>query len=208
MRGSLLALLAAAAASPLLAGPGGGVIVYTAPDGGHRVANIAPAFAAASVPTGLEDRRRELWPVVERLSRANGLDPQLVDLVIRMESGYNSRAVSRRGARGVMQLMPETARMYGVRDMFDASENIRGGVSYLRDLMSRFEANVGLALAAYNAGPEAVSAYGGVPPYEETRGYVRAILAAYSGASSTEGPLITNRGSTGGSPIGRRLGLR
>jgi hypothetical protein len=80
-----------------------------------------------------------------------------------------------------MQLMPGTASLYGVRNAFDPVQNIRGGVRYLRDLLQRFDSNVALALAAYNAGPEAVDRHGGVPPYAETRGYVRSILAAYQG---------------------------
>jgi hypothetical protein len=107
-----------------------------------------------------------------------------VDLVIRMESGYNPRAVSPKGARGVMQLMPATASMYGVANLFDPLQNIRAGVRYLKDLFQRFNSDVSLALAAYNAGPEAVEKHGGVPPYDETRSYVRAILMAYRGDTS------------------------
>ena len=101
-----------------------------------------------------------------------------------MESGYNPRAVSPKGARGVMQLMPATASMYGVANLFDPLQNIRAGVRYLKDLFQRFNSDVSLALAAYNAGPEAVEKHGGVPPYDETRSYVRAILMAYRGDTS------------------------
>jgi hypothetical protein len=180
-------LLIAAAVSALAGvsvagGRSSGVCIYTAPDGTRHVLEVPAAGSyAGAVPDGLAARREQLWPTVQKAARSNGLDPNLVDLVIRMESGYNSRAVSPKGARGVMQLMPGTASLYGVRNVFDPFDNIRGGVHYLRDLLQRFDSNVALALAAYNAGPEAVDRHGGVPPYDETRSYVRTILNAYQG---------------------------
>jgi hypothetical protein len=162
-----------------------GVLIYTAPDGSRHVINVPAAGSwAGAVPAGLAQRRQQLWPAVQEAARTQGLDPNLVDLVIRMESGYNPRAVSPKGARGVMQLMPETASLYGVRNSFDPFQSIRGGVHYLRDLMERFDSNVALALAAYNAGPDAVEKHGGVPPYNETRAYVRTILSAYQGEAN------------------------
>ncbi|MBZ5588928.1 MAG: lytic transglycosylase domain-containing protein [Acidobacteriia bacterium] len=159
-----------------------GVFIFTAPDGTRRVVNVpASGLGTIVIPEGAAERRAALWPTVEETARLHGLDPRLVDLVIRMESGYNSRAVSSKGARGVMQLMPATASMYGVANVFDPLENIRAGVRYLKDLFARFNSDVSLALAAYNAGPEAVEKHGGVPPYDETRSYVRAILMAYRG---------------------------
>jgi soluble lytic murein transglycosylase-like protein len=164
---------------------GGGVFIVTASDGSRRVINVpAPGSSSGSVPDGIGERRQQLWPLVQEAARDRGLDPTLVDLVIRMESGYNPRAVSRKGARGVMQLMPDTASLYGVRNSFDPLQNIRGGVRYLGDLLQRFDSNVALALAAYNAGPDAVERHGGVPPYDETRAYVRTILAAYNGEAN------------------------
>lgn len=177
-----VAILAAAAAA---AERSAGVMIFTAPDGTRRIVNVPAAGvrSCGSIPEGAAARRTALWPTVEETARQHGLDPHLVDLVIRLESGYNPRAVSAKGAQGVMQLMPSTARLYGVVDAFDPFENIRGGIRYLRDLLVRFESNLALALAAYNAGPEAVARHGGVPPYEETRTYVASILAAYqSGA--------------------------
>ncbi len=159
----------------------GGIIVYTGPDGSRRVVNVAAAPRAAYVPVASEARRSALWPVVETTAREHGLDPHLIDLVIRMESGYNPRAVSPKGASGVMQLMPATAQLYGVKDVFDAVENIRGGTRYLADLLRRFGSDLRLALAAYNAGPEAVARHNGVPPYAETQNYVHSILGAYRG---------------------------
>ncbi len=161
---------------------GGGVIVVTEPDGTKRVFNVAAAAPAGRpIPNGSAVRQAELWPKVEEIATAHGVDPRLVDLMIRVESGYDPTAVSPKGARGVMQLMPATASLYGVADPFDPFENIRGGVRYFKDLLERFQHDLSLALAAYNAGPEAVERYGGVPPYEETRNYVASILAAYNG---------------------------
>lgn len=122
---------------------------------------------------------RELAGLIEEASRTHGVDPRLVSAVARRESAWDVRAVSSAGACGVMQLMPETARYLGVRDIFDARENIFGGARYLRTLLDTFNGDLDLALAAYNAGPGAVAKYRGVPPYAETRAYVASIRAAY-----------------------------
>ena len=105
-----------------------------------------------------------------------GISERLVAAVIRVESGFNAQAVSRKGARGLMQLMPATATTLGVRDAFNPAQNIDGGVRHLRGLMERYRHNLPLALAAYNAGEQAVTVYGGVPPYPETQEYVARIL--------------------------------
>ncbi|PYN32987.1 MAG: lytic transglycosylase [Candidatus Rokuibacteriota bacterium] len=115
-----------------------------------------------------------------------GVPEQLVSAVIRVESAFNPRAVSSKGARGLMQLMPETASVLGVRNMFDPYENIDGGVRHLRGLIDRFGQNLPLALAAYNAGEKAVTAYQGIPPYPETRDYVTRILRLFD--ASGDGP--------------------
>jgi soluble lytic murein transglycosylase-like protein len=108
--------------------------------------------------------------------------------VISAESGYNPQAVSRAGARGLMQLMPETARRYGVRNSMDPVDNIYGGVKYLRDLLTMFKGNMELAVAAYNAGENAVIRYGlRVPPYTETLGYVPKVLDFYRKFQTREG---------------------
>jgi hypothetical protein len=209
-----------------------GVFIFTAPDGTRRIVNVpASGPGTIAIPDAATDRRAALWPAVEEAARSQGLDPRLVDLVIRMESGYNPRAVSSRGARGVMQLMPATASMYGVANIFDPLQNIRAGVRYLKDLFERFNSDVSLALAAYNAGPEAVQKHGGVPPYDETQGYVKAILMAYRGDASMttlsggfgrparrarpvellgeDGrSLIANVRHLGEAPVARPLGLR
>jgi hypothetical protein len=180
----LVLVLAVWGACALAGGGSGGVFIVTGTDGVRRIVNVPAAPGESNqVPQGTAGRREELWSVVQDAAKTHGLDPTLVDLVIRMESGYNPRAVSAKGARGVMQLMPSTASLYGVRDSFDPRENIRAGVHYLRDLVARFDSDLSLALAAYNAGPEAVAKHGGVPPYSETRHYVSSILSAYQGKS-------------------------
>jgi soluble lytic murein transglycosylase-like protein len=111
-------------------------------------------------------------------AREAGLDPWLVASVVQAESAFDPRAVSRAGASGLMQLMPSAAADHGVRDLFDPAENLRGGAEHLRTMLDRFE-SVPLALAAYNAGATTVERYDGVPPYKETREYVRRVLAIF-----------------------------
>ena len=114
----------------------------------------------------------ELQALIQRIAAAGRVDPDLVEAVVRAESGFDPLAVSHRGAQGLMQLMPSTARSVGVENSFIASENLRGGVAYLRQMLDLFDGNTRLALAAYNAGPNTVLQYRDVPPYAETRGYV------------------------------------
>jgi len=114
-------------------------------------------------------------PMIEQNAAVHGVSPHLVRAVIQQESGFNPRAVSHKGAMGLMQLMPATATEYGVGDPYDPSENIRAGVAYLKGLLVRFKDDVKLALAAYNAGPTAVLKYKDIPPYRETRDYVSRI---------------------------------
>jgi soluble lytic murein transglycosylase-like protein len=123
----------------------------------------------------------QLLPLIDRHAGLQQLDPRLVRAVVQIESGYNAQALSRAGAMGLMQLMPETARDLSVRNPYDPDENLRGGTTYLRQLLDRFKGSVELALAAYNAGPEPVERHGGIPPYAETRDYVRQILSLYMG---------------------------
>jgi soluble lytic murein transglycosylase-like protein len=118
-------------------------------------------------------------PDIERIARQNKLEPALVHAVISAESGYNPRAVSPKGAMGLMQLMPGTARRFGVQDAFDPVSNIKGGARYLRVLLDQFK-NVKLVLAAYNAGENAVIRYrNNIPPYDETRTYVFRVINFY-----------------------------
>jgi len=113
-----------------------------------------------------------LQALIQQIATAGRVDPALVEAVVRAESGFDPFAVSHRGAQGLMQLMPETARAVGVENSFSAQENLRGGVAYLRQMLDLFKGDTRLALAAYNAGPNTVLEYRGIPPYKETRGYV------------------------------------
>jgi hypothetical protein len=126
-------------------------------------------------------KRQNLENVVEKYARQYGVDQELVWAVIRQESGFNSRAVSPKGAMGLMQLMPGTAAMLGVSDAFDVEQNIAGGIKYLERCLNQFNQDVPLALAAYNAGPDNVVKYQGCPPFPETRQYVASVLKAYGG---------------------------
>jgi soluble lytic murein transglycosylase-like protein len=128
----------------------------------------------------------DLEPVIARHSGDQNLDPKLVKAVIQVESGYNSRARSNKGALGLMQLMPDTASLLNVRNPFDPEENVRAGTRYLRQLLDRFAGRLELALAGYNAGPGAVEKHRGVPPYAETRDYVRQVMALYRGPGEVD----------------------
>jgi soluble lytic murein transglycosylase-like protein len=130
---------------------------------------------------------------IDRHARRAGLDPRLVQAVVQVESGYNARALSSKGAMGLMQLMPETARRVGVANPYDVDENLLGGTTYLRQLVDRFGGQLTLALAGYNAGPEAVERHGGVPPYRETRDYVSRVLGMVDGADAALGGELRGR---------------
>jgi hypothetical protein len=124
--------------------------------------------------------RLDLDAVIKTASGAYRLDPDLVNSVIRAESGFNVRAVSPKGAQGLMQLMPQTASQLGVQNAFDPQANVEGGTRYLRELLERYDFDLVKALAAYNAGPQRVEQYGGVPPYYETKAYVARIVRDFN----------------------------
>jgi len=122
----------------------------------------------------------------DRYARAHNLPPALVRAIIKAESNGQRNAVSPKGAKGVMQLMPFTSKRLNVSDPFDPIENIEGGVKYIKELLATFEGNLTNTIAAYNAGPAAVKKYGGVPPYQETRQYVRRVLDLYQQYTALE----------------------
>ena len=137
----------------------------------------------APVSGAMAGRRDRYEHLITAAATRHGVDPNLVHAVIRAESAYRPRAESHAGARGLMQLMPATAKRFGVRDIWDPEQNIEGGVAYLRFLQHRFDGDIRLALAAYNAGEGAVAKYGNrIPPYRETRTYVKRVLR-YLGAA-------------------------
>ena len=117
-------------------------------------------------------------------SAQEGVDPALVSAIVAHESGFNPNATSSAGAQGLMQLMPSTAQGLGVTDSYDPAQNIAGGTHLIRTLLDRYDGNLGLALAAYNAGPGAVDRAGGIPPYGETQAYVRDVIANYQRTTS------------------------
>lgn len=146
---------------------------------------VAAAAAPADGPRTLPvlDDQGDLRGIVQRLSEERGLDPKLVDSVVRVESAYNPSAVSHKGALGLMQLMPDTARRLEVDDPFDPEQNVRGGIRELDRLIARYSGNLQLALAAYNAGEGAVERHRGIPPFQETRDYVARVLSLYTGSA-------------------------
>jgi soluble lytic murein transglycosylase-like protein len=121
------------------------------------------------------------------------IDPDFINSVIRAESDFNNRAVSKKGAQGLMQLMPHTASELGVSNAFDAKANVEGGTKYLRELLEKYNYDVPKALAAYNAGPRRVDQYRGVPPYSETQAYVARIIRDYNRRKLAENPSLANR---------------
>jgi soluble lytic murein transglycosylase-like protein len=168
----------------------------------RKLSDGAQTYAVADAPAIRSTRpvrsgaaREQFEPLVREYAARHALRPDLVRAVIQVESGFDPRARSPKGAMGLMQLMPDTARELGVLDPYDPADNIRGGTKYLRQLLDRFDGDEELALAAYNAGPGAVDRYGRqVPPYRETREYVKKVEAADGHTAATTGP------STGRTP--------
>lgn len=147
---------------------------------GARAARPGDSMAA------MQRRRDRLAPLIEQAAADSGLEAALVHAVVRAESAYRADAISHKGAVGLMQLMPGTAERYGVEDRRDPGQNLSAGTRYLRDLLELFDNDLNLALAAYNAGENAVIRYGRqVPPFKETQGYVRKVLDFYGQPAAT-----------------------
>lgn len=142
----------------------------------------------------------DLYALVRRTAVQFEVEPELIDAVIRQESAYNPYAVSHKGAKGLMQLMPATAERFGVKDVFDPAENVQGGVKYLRQLLDRYDGDRRLALAAYNAGEGAVDRFGGVPPYAETQDYVDRIVGPSESNAAAETEALESD-----EPVARRV---
>jgi soluble lytic murein transglycosylase-like protein len=169
-----------------------------------KTSSIAPsnsshAVAAASArPVDARTQgaidRRTLDAMVNGAGQRHQIDPDFINSVIHAESGFNNRAVSKKGAQGLMQLMPQTASHLGVANSFDPNSNVEGGTKYLRELLEKYNYDVPKALAAYNAGPHRVDQYHGVPPYFETQAYVARIIRDFNRKKLAENPSLAHQG--------------
>ncbi len=139
-------------------------------------------------------RKRGYDKLIDRVARAEGLDSDLLRAVVETESNFDPNAVSKKGALGLMQLMPETARGMGVTDPFHPAENLEAGARHLRRLIDKYEGKLTLALSAYNAGEKAVEQYKGIPPFPETQDYVRKVLEAYDKAAKERRQPVGGKG--------------
>jgi len=178
----LLGTLVAAALLLPANGWAGGVLFEVRADGVKVIRNEAPAArerrTAGRLVAAPSARIAEL---IDRYAAEHDLDPRLVQSVMQVESGYDAKALSNKGAIGLMQLMPGTARELAVADPWDPEQNVRGGAAYLKRMLETFSGDLDFALAAYNAGPNAVLEHAGVPPYAETRAYVEKVRCLYDG---------------------------
>jgi len=170
-------------AAALLQGAGAPVVsVVRADPRTGRLVRAVVRQRPATEPAGIAE-------TVDRIARQNQLSPRLVHSVIEAESNYDPNAVSPKGAQGLMQLVPATARRFGVSNAFDPADNIQGGARYLKHLLELYKGDEALALAAYNAGEGAVSRYGGVPPFPETQSYVAKVRQRLAGATEASTPV-------------------
>jgi soluble lytic murein transglycosylase-like protein len=175
-----------------------GIICFTDKPSGKKADRIykdAPETASAQQETvrqnsGINAGTSQYHDIIHEKASMYNIDPSLIKAVITTESNWNKRAISRKGAMGLMQLMPATASEMNVRNPYDPEENIEAGTKYLRYLLERFNGDLTLALAAYNAGPKTVEKFGYVPPITETKHYVKKVLSLYNG--QTIFPSLTN----------------
>ena len=161
---------------------------------GNKIDNVPPSMSKESAPSfqeALKEAKGEKadkgYPyqyaeLINNAAQKYGIDTKLIESIIKAESDFNPKAISPAGACGLMQLMPQTARMVGVKNIFFPEENIEGGTKYLKDLLEKFNQNLPLALAAYNAGPETVKKAGGIPSIIETQNYVARVLKYLQGS--------------------------
>jgi hypothetical protein len=185
------------------------IIKLNGPDGKKIYTNTDEVYGPSGTGSFVPELTQAVNEVIEiqasqtidnliyQISERHGVDPDLVKAVARVESNYNPYAVSRKGAQGLMQLIPETARRFGVSNIFDARQNIEGGVKFLKFLMEMFPNNLPYILAAYNAGEKAVLKYQGVPPYRETQAYVRKTTNLYN----KKAPILTAKNASDGSIV-------
>lgn len=145
----------------------------------------APAGAGPA-----QELKEQYDPIIKTLARKYNVPADLIHSIIKAESNYDSWAVSPKGAAGLMQLMPETAAQYGVKDRFNPEDNVKGGVKYLKDLCQLYSNNTKLVLAGYNAGQEALKKFNGIPPYPETREYINRVMTSYRKSYITGGTPI------------------
>ena len=187
----LMAAASAASAQDVIfafADEEGGIHLSNVPDSGkYKLMVATPENATAEAASGASGRtspgvtqRVEYGSIIDKVATKYGIDSALLHAVITVESGYNPAAVSKRGAAGLMQLMPETAKRYGVKDVFNPMQNVEGGARYLIDLLKIFNNDINLTLAAYNAGENSVIRNGNqIPPYRETKAYIPRVVDFY-----------------------------
>lgn len=174
--GLLLTASSVAAQVQLVIKRDGSKVIYNVPSGNHGANSAGDLKWLARQ----HDRKSKYDQYIEQYATKFRVDATLIRAVIQVESDFNPMCVSRKNARGLMQLMPETARHYGVTQVHDPEQNIRAGILHLREMLEMFP-DLPRALAAYNAGPNAVIRYGGIPPYQETTNYVKRALSVYYG---------------------------
>jgi soluble lytic murein transglycosylase-like protein len=160
----------------------GGTIEVAAQD----VLSIEPEEVFAAAPASPPSPNTPYENVIRAAARKHGLDAALIASVISAESNFNARAVSRKQAYGLMQLLPATASRFSVVNLFDPTQNVDAGTRYLKQLLEQYHGNLPLALAAYNAGPQRVERYGGVPPFRETQAYVRRVMSSFQQQQKTK----------------------